>query len=611
MAKKFQINKGPVIGVLGVALALGGLVYARNNGLLGPSSAGSAVVPVAANLPDLAVNEGAVAPVQVPAIPLPSKTAAVMTGPEIRFQQMAWNAQTALNFANGGATTTSGSLMEKHGVNLRIVWEDDVMKQGTALVNFAAALKKGNPHPTEGAHFMAVMGDGAAATIGGILKDLKDLGMDPEVIGSAGYSRGEDQLMGPPSWKTNPKLARGGLNPDGSGGLISGFLRDGDWNIALKWAGDNGIANNPDEKTWDPNAINWYSADDYIKAADAYINGVCEDRPVVSHGKRTGETKKVCVNAVVTWTPGDVNVAEQKGGLATIVGTKEYRSQMPNTIIGIKQWNQANAELVTEFLAAMFEGGDQVKSHPDALRKGCEINNEIWGGQKTTDYWLKYFHGVQTKDKQGIDVFLGGSSVNNLQDNLALYGLLPGSSNVFAATYTVFANVVKQQYPKLVPNMLPVDKVLNTSYVQAVLAKYGENKQVAADAPKFQASAAISKVVSKKAWQINFDLGKATFTPETMAQLDELKMGLLIAGELAIEIHGHTDNTGDPGRNLSLSQARAEAVKIWLMQQSSTDFNSDRFSKIQGHGSDKPVATNDTDTGRAKNRRVEVVMGSY
>lgn len=605
-----RVKKGPIIGLAVVAALVFGLIYARNHGFLGPSSAGPSAVPVAATLPSMP--DAPSAPVDgVTAVPLPSKQPVAMTSPEIRFQEMAWNSQTGLNFANGGVRTTEGSLMQKHGVNLHIIWEDDVMKQGSALVNFAEELMDGNPYPKGGAHFMAVMGDGAAATIGSILSDLKKLGADPEVIGSAGYSRGEDQFMGPLAWKENPKLARGGLNADGSGGLISGFLRDGDWNIALKWAADNGIKNNPDEKTWDPDAINWYSADDYIKAADAYINGVCEDRPVVVDGKRTGEKKHVCVNAVVTWTPGDVNVAEQKGGLTTIVSTKQYRSQMPNTIIGIKQWNEANKDYVAEFLAAMFEGGDQVKAFPAALTRGCEANSEIWGGQKPAAYWEKYFKGVQTTDKQGVPVFLGGSSVNNLQDNLILYGLAEGSQNLFAATYTVFADIVKQQYPKMVPDILPVGEVLNTSYVTAVQAKYGAQAQVKPDLPEFKASTEIKDVVSKKNWAINFETGKATFTPDAKQQLEELKMGLLIAGDLAIEIHGHTDNTGSAATNDNLSQLRAEAVKQWLMSQGSTDFNADRFSKVEGHGSQAPVATNNTDSGRAKNRRVEVVMGSY
>lgn len=597
---KVVVNKGPIIGVVGVLAVAGGLLFAKNQGLLDPSDSGPAAVPEVEAIPELKdspqVRQGTVQ------VAIPAKAPASVSAPEIRHQEMAWNSQTGLNFANGGIKTTKGSLMEKYGVNLKIVWEDDVNKQATALIAFAKAFKGGEAHPTEGAHFMAVMGDGSAATIGSMVSELRDIGVDPEVIGSAGYSRGEDQLMGPPDWKKNPKLARGSI--------ISTFLRDGDWAIVMKWAADNALKVNPDEKTWDPDAINWYSAEDYIKAADAYIEGICEDRPVVNNGKRTGEKKNVCVNAVSTWTPGDVNIAEKKGGLATIVSTREYRSQMPNTIIGIKQWNEKNEDLVVRFLAATFEGGEAVKNSPEALTRGAEANSEIWGGQKPASYWEKYFKGVTTTDIQGVEVRLGGSSVNNLQDNLALYGLLPGHANTFAATYMVFGNIVKQQYPKLVPDLLPVEKVLNTRYVQKVQEKYGTALSGEADMPKFQASAPIKQVVAKRAWAINFDTGKATFTGDSLSQLEDLMNGLLIAGDLAIEIHGHTDNTGDPNRNRTLSQSRANAVKTWLMGQNSSDFNSDRFLKVEGHGPDVPVATNDTDTGRAKNRRVEVVMGS-
>lgn len=598
---RYQVNKGPIIGVLVVVGLIAGLLFARSKGLLSPAPTGSAAVPMAAPLPTLSEAEGAaVAKAFIPQVPLPTTTPASVAGPEIRFQEMAWNSQTGLNYANGGVKTTQGSLMEKHGVNLHIVWEDDVMKQMSALVNFAEALKS-NPQPTEGAHFAALMGDGTAAMIGSIAKELAEHGAEAEVIGSAGYSRGEDQLMGPPAWKQNPQAARGSL--------VSVFMYDGDWNIVMKWAGDNNIPVNPDVKTFDPSAINFYSADDFVKAAAAYVDNVCEDRQVVSNGKRTGEKKNICVNAVSTWTPADVTVAESKGGLATIVSTKDYYYQMPNTIIGIKKWNQANKATVVKMLAAMFEGADQVKAHPAALRRGCEANSVIWSsengaGRKPAEYWEKYFKGVTVTDKKGVTVSLGGSSVNNLQDNLLLYGLT-GGANAFASTYTLFGNMAKAANPKL--TVVPVEKVLNTEYVQAVKAQFGQVAAMPADKPVIAASTTeVTKKIGDRSYQISFDTGKATFSPESMAQLTTLKDGLVVAGDSVIEIHGHTDNTGDPEKNKVLSKNRAEAVKAWMISQG---VDRDRFIKVVGHGDTDAVATNETETGRAKNRRVGVIIG--
>ena len=61
--------------------------------------------------------------------------------------------------------------------------------------------------------------------------------------------------------------------------------------------------------------------------------------------------------------------------------------------------------------------------------------------------------------------------MNNLADNLLLFGLEPGSTNSFAATYTVFGNIVKAQYPDLVPSFQPVGEILDTSYLQDLAKK--------------------------------------------------------------------------------------------------------------------------------------------
>jgi outer membrane protein OmpA-like peptidoglycan-associated protein len=538
----------------------------------------------------------------VPAAPVPGSAPGCTDKPEVRMLVWAWNAQMGLMFATGGPQATQGSLMCKEGVNLRLIRQDDSGKMQEALVAFATELKSGAANPTKGAHFVAIMGDGSAAFLKGLNDTLKRLGSNyiGRVVGSAGFSRGEDKLLGPPEWKSSPAASRGSL--------VAGVLRDGDWNIAQKWLGDNGLCSNPDEKTFDPACMNWVNASDYLDAPEKYIANYCEDRPVVSGGKKTGDTKHVCVNGVVTWTPGDVNVAQKRGGLVSIVSTKEYTSQMPNVIIGIDKWMRDNRSTVEGFLKAIFDGSDQVKSVQGALRHAAQVSAAVYN-EKNADasYWEKYFIGATERDKQGNMVDLGGSTVNNLADNLQVFGLTQGSANLFAATYTVFGDVVVSQYPSLVPKYPPVKEILDTSYVQAVAQRAAPT--TTAHQQQFSASEPVKEVISRKAWHINFDTGKATFSPSAKGDLDQLLRDLLVAGGAVVEVHGHTDNVGNVESNQKLSEERAFAVKNWLEQQSPVNFPSGRV-RVFAHGSSNPLAPNSTAEGRAQNRRVEIVLGT-
>jgi OmpA-OmpF porin, OOP family len=126
-----------------------------------------------------------------------------------------------------------------------------------------------------------------------------------------------------------------------------------------------------------------------------------------------------------------------------------------------------------------------------------------------------------------------------------------------------------------------------------------------AEAPQYAANES-GPVVSKRSYSINFDTGKATFTPEGARTMQELKDSLAITG-LFIQVDGYTDNTGSEPINQALSDARAGAVKDWLQKHAPSNFPDNRF-KIAGHGSQNPVATNDTIAGKAANRRVEITL---
>ncbi len=75
--------------------------------------------------------------------------------------------------------------------------------------------------------------------------------------------------------------------------------------------------------------------------------------------------------------------------------------------------------------------------------------------------------------------------------------------------------------------------------------------------------------------------------------------------DVNINVDGHTDNTGDAEKNMTLSQARADAVKAFLL---SKGISESRITAT-GHGADEPVADNETEAGKAQNRRVELKLG--
>jgi len=101
-----------------------------------------------------------------------------------------------------------------------------------------------------------------------------------------------------------------------------------------------------------------------------------------------------------------------------------------------------------------------------------------------------------------------------------------------------------------------------------------------------------------------FDLNKATLKPESQFKLAKLAGILMVFPDMKLSIEGHTDSTGSEDLNLKLSTERARTVFEFLLSQGVPP----ERMKYQGFGSSRPVAPNDTESNRAKNRRVEVIV---
>ena len=103
---------------------------------------------------------------------------------------------------------------------------------------------------------------------------------------------------------------------------------------------------------------------------------------------------------------------------------------------------------------------------------------------------------------------------------------------------------------------------------------------------------------------LTFDTGSAKISGDSAKEVDNLASILKAYPNVKINVNGYTDNQGNPAKNKTLSEARAMSVKGRLMGQG---IDGSRIATA-GFGEENPIASNDTEEGRAKNRRIEVTI---
>jgi len=497
-------------------------------------------------------------------------------GKTIRVKTIPWNGTLGMLHA-----TTGG--FQARGLNVDVKREDDYAKLIADLAAFAK-------DPEQGSHFIVIMGDGLPAFAIGANEALKPFNSQVAMIAGVGYSRGEDKC-----------IISADVEPRGS--LIAGFLGDGDINICIKYAADNGIPVNADPKVYDPDALNFVGTGSFVEADEKFIasaqqnfqGGACEDRRNV----KTGKVQKVCVNGTATWTPGDIKVfseLKKLGKSIRVIGsTKEYAWQMPTAIIGNKQWMAKNQDVVKAFLAATLEGGEKVRADNAALMKAATVQAKVTGEQDAS-YWAQAFKGYTEAGPNGKPIALGGSTTNGLADAAYLFGL-NGADDLFKKVYSVYGAIAVKYFPDIMPGgLLKYENVVDKSYIQALLAS--STAVAKADTPTFTGTA--SETLASRAVSIEFDTGKAIFTPKALTVLNDV-LDQAAVTVLTVQINGHTDSVGNPQSNLELSKARAEAVKTFLMTNAPSSFPAERVI-TRGFGDTQPIGTN------AQNRRVEILL---
>lgn len=155
--------------------------------------------------------------------------------------------------------------------------------------------------------------------------------------------------------------------------------------------------------------------------------------------------------------------------------------------------------------------------------------------------------------------------------------------------------------PALYVNIL-IDPNVGEPVSRVVVVEPEPMKQVyAVDASQLYAGLAGDGRID--VYGITFDTAKAAISPESEPVLGQVREMLAAHPDLRLKIEGHTDNVGGSAANVVLSRDRATAVKAWLVK---VGIAQERLT-TSGLGDSQPVAPNDTEEGRAKNRRVVLV----
>lgn len=539
-------------------------------------------------------------------IALPSKELStdVSSKPLIRIAGYAWNAQSGMIVSNGGPKTTKGSLMEKNGVNVEIIRQDWLSELRNMQMKFIEEFDSGEAFPSsdKSAFAVMIMGDGAPFYISSVQKALDEkYGKDKyhlQVMGAVGMSHGEDKLIGPPSWKSNPKSMKGAV--------ISAVLGDGDWVTTVNYCFANGLKVNPDPTTWDAEAVNIYPSenDDYIKSAEELIKSQTTGWSVslkeVSNGKLTGKSVSKKIDGCATWTPGDKLVFDKLSGFIDIVSTKEFNNQMPTVLIGLKEWATKNPEIVTNILKSALTASNQMKNYDDWRIRASEAITDTYK-METPEYWYKMFQGQQGT-KNGLTYNMGGSKVFNYADGMQYFGMSDGV-NRYKSVYNQVGTYLTELNPfgfnENVGRVVPYDEAVNLFFMKNI----NDIESTAADKADYSSQA--TEVMASGEWKINFASGSASIQSNSNKDLEKIYNLLIQAEDSKLTIVGHTDNVGGDAANVPLSKSRAQAVVDYLKQKGIPE---NRFQLIDGKGASDPVTDNTTEAGKAKNRRVVITF---
>lgn len=286
------------------------------------------------------------------------------------------------------------------------------------------------------------------------------------------------------------------------------------------------------------------------------------------------------VDAAVTWEP-DLSgaVAAREDEAHVLVSTVAATNVIADTLVARQQIVDEAPKAIADFVAGWFDAISVMKEDPEGTNR--LVGNEL---------------KLAPEDVSGM---LSGLKLTGFADNAIFFGL-SGPRASFDALFNGAFVIWRKK--GVVTKVVDASDWKDDRFVAALAPQYKDQKVEESFAFKDKPKLA-DRAIVKKSLSIHFTTGSDEIMPGSYFTLDSLGDTMLAFGNTYLQVEGNTDSRGSEPVNKTLSQKRADAVKTYLVK----NFNLDakRFVTV-GKGSGNPVASNDSEDGRALNRRTDI-----
>ena len=297
------------------------------------------------------------------------------------------------------------------------------------------------------------------------------------------------------------------------------------------------------------------------------------------------------VDAAVVWSPDDILCVKAVPGSRILESSRSASSIIADVFMAKRSFVENNRKRMQQLYEGWMTGAAEINSSPANLEKASKILAEEFTERGTA---------LTTEEAKEM---IGNVRLTTHGDNINFFGL---NSSYNGVTGNSLYSRMTNEYTELgyIEGRVPAWRqiVYNNLVNSAGLSGGMHDAEAAKTYTKATEEDVKKEAIASKPVSINFRTGEYRLDENAKYIIDKEFVEIAKAFNSRIRIEGNTDSTGSRETNIRLSKQRAQSVADYLIN--AHGMPSNRFIVV-GNGPDKPIASNNTDEGRAKNRRTD------